>query len=226
VKLAYLTGRIDSGVGGLASMPILHYRTYNDARGDIHDRVRDFVVRERLRKANGRFDNEVIWIYPAENRAIAAKVPLLAIDTMAAWLDAVKKDTSAGSAIDKVVRDKPAAAVDGCWAADGARIDEPAVFGQKGKCNDLYPIHLTPRIVAGTPLADDVNKCQLKAVDPKDYKVAFTSTEMDQLKTAFSTGVCDYSKPGMGQSGPRGTYQILPLKEAMSRTRTTGGDLR
>jgi hypothetical protein len=168
----------------------------------------------------------VIWIYPAENRAIASKVPVLAIDTMAAWLDAVKKDSSAGAAIDKVVRDKPAAAVDGCWAADGTRIDEPAVFGQKGKCNDLYPIHLTPRMVAGTPLADDVNKCQLKPVDPKDYKIAFTSTEMDQLKTAFSTGVCDYSKPGVGQSAPRGTYQILPLKEAMGRARTTGGDLR
>jgi hypothetical protein len=223
VRLAYITGRVDSGVGGLSSMPILHYRSYNDALGDIHDRVRDFVVRERLRKANGRFDNEVIWIYPNGNRAVAAKAAAMAMDTMAAWLDAIHKDTSLGKEIDKVVRAKPAAAVDGCWTADGARIDEPAVFGKTGKCNDLYPIHLTPRIVAGAPLSDDVMKCELKPVDGKDYKVAFTSGEMGELKQVFAGGVCDFSKPGVGQQLPRGTFQILPLREAMSASRATGG---
>jgi hypothetical protein len=225
VRLAYITGRINSAGGGLPGIPILHYRTYNDAMGDIHDRVRDFVVRERLRKATGRFDNEVIWIYPNGKREIGAKVSALAVDTMAAWLDALKKDTTVGHAADKVAKAKPAAAVDGCWTADGTRIDEPAVFGQAGKCNDLYPIHLTPRLVAGTPLTDDVMKCQLKPIDPKDYKVTFTSTEMDGLRTAFAAGVCDYSKPGMMQQPLRGTYQVLPLREAMS-SRSTGGSDR
>ncbi len=50
VRLAYATGRLDSGAGGLGSIPILHYRTYNDPLGDIHDRFRDFSVRARLRK--------------------------------------------------------------------------------------------------------------------------------------------------------------------------------
>jgi len=224
VRLAYVTGRVDSAAGSLPGIPILHYRTYNDGMGDIHDRVRDFVVRERLRKAAGRFDNEVIWVYPNGNRQLAAKVSGLAIDTMAAWLDALKKDDSPGVAINKVVRAKPAAAIDGCWSADGARIDEPAVFGKPGKCNDLYPIHLTPRLVAGTPLTDDVLKCQLKPFDAKDYKVSFTNSEMDQLRTEFAAGVCDFSKPGAMQQAPRGTYQVLPLREAMSTRQTGGGD--
>src|SRR5205814_7841760 len=105
LRMAYTAGRINSGAGGLASVPMLHYRPYNDPLGDIHDRVRDFVVRERLRKTNGRVDNQVIWIYPAGDRALAAKVTGLAIDTMTQWLD---------------TKTKPAAAVDGCWTKEGA----------------------------------------------------------------------------------------------------------
>jgi hypothetical protein len=121
-----------------------------------------------------------------------------------------------------VVHAKPAAAVDGCWTAAGTRIDEPAVFGQTGKCNDLYPIHSTPRIVAGTPLSDDVMKCQLKPVSAKDYKVAFTAPELDELRQVFPAGVCDYSKPGVMQQPLRGTYQVLPVQAAVS-ARTSGG---
>jgi hypothetical protein len=227
VRLAYTTGRIDSGVGGLPSVPILHYRSYNDAMGDIHDRVRDLVVRERLRKANGRFDNEVIWIYPNGNRQLAVKVSSDALDTMAKWLDGINANkNSLGHAIDKVVNAKPAAAVDGCWTADGTRINEPAVFGETGKCNDLYPIHSTPRIVAGTPLSDDVMKCQLKPVSAKDYKVAFTAPELDELRQIFPTGVCDYSKPGVMQQPLRGTYQVLPLRESLAAHTSGGGGAR
>ncbi len=223
VKLAYTTGRVDSAAGGLPNLPILHYRSYNDAAGDIHDRVRDLVVRERLRKATGRFDNEVIWIYPNGNRPLAGKVAMAAIDTMATWLDGIKKDSSGGKAIDKVVHAKPAAALDGCWTADGTRIDEAAVFGQAGKCNDLYPIHLTPRLVAGAPLSDDVMKCQLKPVNPKDYKIAFAATELDQLHTVFPGGTCDFSKPGAGQGTIKGTYQVLPVSRAAAGSATGGG---
>src|SRR5262249_15555056 len=124
LRLAYAAGRINSGVN-LGSLPILHYRSYNDGLGDIHDRLRDFVIRERIRKAQGNSDNEAFWVYPNGNRALAAKVTGEAIDTMTQWLDALQKDSSAAPAHDKVVRTKPAKAIDGCWAADGARVDEP-----------------------------------------------------------------------------------------------------
>ena len=90
---------MNSGAGGLATTPILHFRSYNDPMGDIHDRFRDFTVRERLRKSNGHFDNQVIWVYPERRgRGLGQKVDRLpAIDTMTQWLDAIAKDTSSAS---------------------------------------------------------------------------------------------------------------------------------
>jgi hypothetical protein len=202
LKMAYVAGRINSGAG-LSSIPILHYRSYNDALGDIHDHVRDFVMRERLRKANGGYGNQVIWVYPNGNRQIAAKVNGLAIDTMSHWLD---------------THAKPTAAVDGCWTADGTRIDEPATLDGPGKCNQLYPSHSTPRLTAGAPLTDDVMKCQLKPIDAKDYTVKFSAAELQQLQQVFPGGVCDYSKLGVMQLPLAGTYLVLPLSEQPSAT--------
>jgi hypothetical protein len=220
IRLAYAAGRIEEGAGGLGSVPILHFRSYNDAIGDIHDHVRDFVVRERLRKANGRVDNQVIWVYPNGNRQLAAKASGLAIDTMTKWLDALVEDKSNASAADKVARAKPAAAVDGCWANDGTRIDEPATLDGPGKCNELYPAHRTPRLVAGAPLTDDIMKCQLKPIDPKDYKVTLTAAELGELSAIFPGGVCDYSKPGVMQAPLAGTYLALPLEAPATSTAT------
>ncbi|MBZ5623257.1 MAG: DUF6351 family protein [Acidobacteriia bacterium] len=220
IRLAYAAGRIDEGGGGLASVPILHFRTYNDALGDIHDRVRDFVVRERLRKSNGRVDNQVIWLLPNGNRQLAAMAIGTAIDTMSRWLDALTQDKSGASSADKVAHAKPAAAVDGCWANDGTRIDEPATLDGPGKCNELYPSHLTPRLVAGAPLTDDVMKCQLKPIDPRDYKVAFTAAELAELSQIFPGGVCDYAKPGVMQVPLAGTYLSLPLEMPAGSTAT------
>jgi hypothetical protein len=213
VRMAYLAGRIDSGAGGLAAIPILHFRTYNDAAGDIHDRFRDFAVRERLRKANGRADNQVIWIFPNGDRALTAKVNALAIDTMSQWLDALKKNGAT------VARAKPPAAKDACWDNKGARIDEPATFDGSGTCNALYPVHRDPRLVAGAPLSDDIVKCRLKTVDMADYRVSFTVDEANELKSIFDGGVCDYSLPGVNQSKPAGTYLKLPLASSPTEPR-------
>jgi hypothetical protein len=35
---------------------------------------------------------------------------------------------------------------------------------------------------------------------------------MRDLREVFRDGVCDYSKPGVGQQPPAGTYLRLPLK--------------
>jgi hypothetical protein len=218
VRLTYVAGRLNSGAGGLATTPILHYRSYNDSIGDIHDRFRDFTVRERLRKTNGRFDNQVIWVYPNGVTGLAATVSGLAIDTMSQWLDTIAGDTSSAPAIEKIVRAKPKSAVDGCWDKEGKRIDEPATFDGAGQCNTLYPNHKSPRVVAGASIADDIQKCQLKPIDARDYKVQFTGEELQQLRAIFPGGVCDYSKPGVSQQKLAGTYLRLPLPTAASTT--------
>ena len=222
VRVSYAAGRLNTGGGGLGTLPILHYRSYNDSIGDIHDRFRDFTMRERLRKANGYVDNQVIWVYPNGVAGLAVKVTGHAIDTMTAWLDALKKDTSTASPREKIRRAKPTAAQDGCWDATGARIDEPATFDGPGKCNALYPNHKNPRIVAGAALADDVLKCQLKPIDPRDYKVTLSPAEMKRLRSIFSGGVCDYTKKGVAQMPIAGTYQRLPLASPGRGTTSAG----
>jgi len=57
-----------------------------------------------------------------------------------------------------------------------------------------------PRLVAGWPFTIDHYKCQLKPLDRADYApLAFSDAQWGQLQQAFPTGVCDYSKPAVGQ---------------------------
>ncbi len=208
IRAAYQSGLLNSGGGGLADVPILHTRPYVDHRGDIHDRERDFTIRARLEKANGRSDNQVIWIAGLAENYQTLKVDLvsLALDTMNQWLDNIAADPAPVST-DKVVRNKPAAAVDSCWDADGNKIIEPASFSGQGKCNALYPFHGEPRLMAGAPLTNDVLKCQLKPIQYGDYKVTFTEAQKARMANIFPQGVCDFSKPGVEQVGLKGTYQ-------------------
>jgi hypothetical protein len=211
VRLAFQTGRVNTAGGSLSSIPILHHRTYTDAIGDIHDRFRDFTVRERLRQAHGRTDNQVIWIYSG---ASAARVSALAMETMTTWLDALDRDRSDDPAIERVARARPADATDACWDAEGNRIEEIASFDGGGRCNQLYPVHRNARMVAGAPLTDDVLKCHLKAVDAADYSVRFTDAEVRRLNEIFPEGVCDYSRPSQHRVPLAGTYLKLPLPGA------------
>jgi len=200
-----LKGMYESGLkasynAALGNVPILMSRAYTDHRGDIHDRQRDFVVRARLERANGRSDNSVIWI--ASNAA-----PISAsLDTMNQWLDAMTADPTPLS-IDKVVKHKPAEAVDTCWDASGQKIVEPASFTAANKCNQLYPVHSEPRLVAGAPLTNDIMKCQLKPINFADYKARFSEAQQARMRAIFTTGVCDFSKPGVNQVPIKGTYQ-------------------
>jgi hypothetical protein len=221
IRLTYAAGRLNAGAGGLAITPIIHFRPYNDPLGDIHDRFRDFTVRERLRKSNGHFDNQVIWVYPSGVTPVGQKATAAAIDTMSRWLDGIAKDTSSASMIEKIRRAKPPAAVDGCWDAEGNRVDEIATFDGAGSCNALFPNHKNPRLVAGSPLADDITKCQLKPINARDYTVTFTPDEMQRLRSIFPGGVCDYSKPGVNQVPLSGTFLKLPLPSRGSATTTS-----
>ena len=117
---------------------------------------------------------------------------------MERWLDAIESDSSNTPQRAKVARAKPADLVDACWTADGKKIAEPAVYGKDTPCNRLLPPHSSPRLVAGAPLADDVWKCRLKPIDWNDYKVTWTAAEKAELQKIFPTGVCDWSKPGVG----------------------------
>ncbi|MCZ2077854.1 MAG: DUF6351 family protein [Bryobacterales bacterium] len=205
VRAAYQTGRITNGGGGLASLPIIDYRVYMDLgdRGDVHLKYHSFALRERLRAANGTTANEVMLVVPPGTGSRA--VHDYAITKMDEWLTNLINDTSNDPAMDKIVRAKPQDLVDSCYTATGERIVETQTFSG-GKCNKLYPAFASPRMVAGGPITNNVLKCQLKPVDAASYSVAFTEMEQERLRSVFPDGVCDWSKPGMEQQKPLGTW--------------------
>jgi hypothetical protein len=57
-------------------------------------------------------------------------------------------------------------------------------------------------MTAGGPNTNDVLKCQLKPLSRSDYNVAFTDSQWARLQNVFREGVCDFSRPGVGQSAP------------------------
>jgi hypothetical protein len=215
LRLAYATGRVLHGGGGLGSLPIIDYRTYldHDPAGNVHQRYHTFSTRDRLIKSNGNADNRVMLTEDTRPGALAlgghSAVWLKALELEAKWLDAVAADTNEGSRAEKVVRNKPKELVDACWTPDARpiKLAEPQTIDGDGLCNRLYPSYSSPRMVAGAPVAADVVKCQLKTVDLADYKLqSFSSDQETRLRRIFPDGVCDYSQPGIGQVPPIGTW--------------------
>jgi hypothetical protein len=113
-------------------------------------------------------------------------------------------DSSSDSQRTKVLRAKPANAVEGCYdkSTPPVFIPEHLVFSSQPatKCSSLYPVYSNTRTEAGGSVAGNVLKCQLKPIDAKDYKVMFSADERARLNKIFSGGVCDWSKPGVSQA--------------------------
>jgi hypothetical protein len=205
VRRIYESGLLNSGGGGLATVPILSFRSYNDAAGDIHDRFRDIVIRTRMRRANGDTDNAAFWVAGADRKKFEG-VQTQALDAMTQWLDAI---TAAPGPLThaKVVRYKPIAAVDAYFDGQGVKHAEPFTATGPSEANRLYPFYSDPRVVAGGPLSVDVLKCQLKSVDAHAYKVRFAPAQWARLKLIFPKGVCDFARPGVGQVPLKGTFR-------------------
>jgi len=194
IRRAYQSGLQFVGSGGLASIPLVDITgIYNDDSG-YHYQWIHFATRERMAEANGDAQNHVMW---------RGNVPYPAAWSMfIAWVEAVSNDRARGSAHDKIVRNKPANAVDGCWQSTTQFIAEPQTFGRApdSTCNTLFPSYAFPRYVAGGPLAADNLKCRLQPVDRRDYAVSFTDAEFARLRSIFPDGVCDWSRKGVGQT--------------------------
>lgn len=210
LSAVYASGLINT-FKNLDRVPMVHYRGYTDTTtpGDIHDRHRDLTIRARLEKATGSSANQVIWVAdrPAsQGQAPTVNLAPIALDLITRWLDALASDPAPLTAA-KVVKTRPADAVDAYWTPDGRRINEPASWDPETSWNKTYPLHLEPRLIAGAPLTNDVMKCQLKPVSFADYKVTFTRAQQARMKKIFPGGVCDWSKPSVGYSFIKGTYQ-------------------
>jgi Tannase-like family of unknown function (DUF6351) len=207
LRAAYVTGRVTNGMSGLGKLPIIDVRPYRDMlpSGDVHLKVHSFSLRERLMKANGTYENDVLLVGPV---SMTAQMGEYAVTKMDEWLTNLGRDTSADPILKKIARAKPADLVDSCYTENGGRIIEPQT-ATGGECNKLYPTYRPPRMVAGGPASNDILKCQLRPVGFSEYKVTFSDAEKARLLTIFPGGVCDWSKPGIEQQPMTGTWLVL-----------------
>lgn len=195
IRRAYQSGLELSGGGGLAAIPVFDISgIYNDD-GGYHYQWFHFALRDRMAEANGDARNHVMWR--------GSPVPFdKAWASFSSWMEAIHADASPGTPRARTIRDKPAAAVDGCWTSPADFVAEPQSFSRSptGACNARFPSYGFPRLVAGGPLAADVLKCQLKTPEPRAYPVRFTTAEWARLQRIFPSGVCDWTKPGVAQT--------------------------
>jgi Tannase-like family of unknown function (DUF6351) len=219
IKIAYDTGRVTYGNQGMKATPIIDYRGYVDQPengNEVHQRYHSFSMRDRLVRANGNFDNQVMLVEDGVSAGTTGLFgdtsPVLshALTQMDQWLMGLFADTTNAPIHDKIVNAKPVDLVDACFTNNGTvKIAELQLFQGATVCNQLYPSHSSPRMVAGEPVANDVLKCQLKPINTGDYAVAFIPTELAQLAAIFPQGVCDFSKPGVGQVPLENTWDFF-----------------
>ena len=193
---AFETGLITSGLGGLGSVPMIDLRSYTDDRVDIHTSFWSVAIHERLVRDGVDPRQHARWIF-RDNRAGEA------IDAMEAWLTSIEADAAAGTVSQRIVRNRPAAASDGCWPVAGGPKLEDLAACYAGP----YPFTGDPRTVAGAPITADNNMCQLMPLTRTSYGAAVTDAQWARLVALFPRGVCDYSKPAVGQVPIAGTWQ-------------------
>ncbi len=195
LRAAYEGGRVDSGGGGLGSIPILDSRPYMDDRGDIHDSYRSLATRARLERTNGSAANHTL--VTAAFGSSPRWNPLALMDE---WLGNIRKSGQRPASPAEVAKFRPAVLADACYDKEGQK-------AAAGRCREMYPAAGNPRIAAGGPLADDILKCALKPFDPAAYKRPLPVALAARLRAVFPQGVCDYSKPGIEQRPLQGVWR-------------------
>jgi hypothetical protein len=205
-RIAYQTGRLTNGGGGLARTPIIDHRSYYDdvSWGDIHVRYHTFSMRERLEKVNGTAANHVSLLEDARHGLFSTDSALVrhAITQMDHWLTNLD-GLRGGKPIDRIVRARPRALQEGCNSRDAQPrfIAEELDRNPASECERLYPTASFPREVAGESVAADVIKCQLSPARRDDYDIDWSDEQWERLQRIFDRGVCDYTELGVEQQG-------------------------
>lgn len=219
IEAAYRSGRVSQG-GGLHEVPVIALNVYADQSGDIHDRFRMFSLAERLRGPDGAAaPNLALWTRPKppkgdllEQLSGALSTGAQITRTLDAWATALKADTSDRPISEKLADSRPPEAVHACFDLEGAVVAAgPDVYDGAGPCTDPYPMGGDPRTAAGAPLRNDIGKCSLqpvrRAVSDGVYAAELTEAQIVAIEAAFPDGVCDWTRPGVGQVELGGTWQ-------------------
>ena len=212
LPIAYVSGIVGSGTQ-FAKVPIIDLRGYDESPSayagavGIHYIWRSFSERDRLDQDGGGHGNQVMWRFSSGLTAPAA-LSLQSFLTMDTWLStlattAPKATLNSERTAAQVVAAKPTTAFDYCYlSTDTAMLTKVTDFTV---CNadPKLAIHMSPHQVAGGARTENILKCTLKPLVFSDYTgITFTATQQNRLSAVFSTGVCDWTKPGIGQQAP------------------------
>jgi hypothetical protein len=110
----------------------------------------------------------------------------------------------------RVGRNKPARAVDSCFATDGSLIASgrrvwDGILDDRtpGACTQLFRVYSSSRRQAGGPYEGGVWKCELQSVDHALADGLYGDWQPDgaqraRLDEVFPDGVCDFRQPDVG----------------------------
>jgi len=195
----------------LGQVAIIDLRGDQNANGDIHSNWRSWAIRSRLDRANGHHGNQVIWATTSNITPGAAQLRR-AFLTMDRWLDAVTGDPRSWmTRAEKIVANRPLDASDSCLPNRGSTDAELSQEVGLGTAACPVTYQGSPRQAAGGPLAEDIFKCQLKPLNltgPDHGGVTFTAGQAARLAAVFPAGVCDWTRPGVGQAPSPGWYSF------------------
>lgn len=171
--------------------------------GAFHDIYRKYSMRDRLIREHGTADNQVFW---------EGQTPLLgdvtfvdaSITAMDEWLAAVEADDRDIDLAQKILDGRVTAGIEPRCVAPGGQ-DVPLDVCDQSVDATLFS---SPRIEAGggdpvVGFTDDRLDCQTLPIEDFDYggqsfTDVFTDAEQATLQATFPTGVCDYSRAGVG----------------------------
>ena len=155
----------------------------------MHLRYHSFSLRERLIKANGHADNHVMLV--EDNRRVRQLgQPRLSGGARA---DGSLADEAVGGHVERPAdREDPARQAGGSRGRllDAAirrrrRLPRSRRATRRAGASRSIRRRRSRARLPGASVASDIVKCQLKPVDPSDYKVAFTADEMARLRKIF-----------------------------------------
>jgi Tannase-like family of unknown function (DUF6351) len=206
LTIAYKSGDLSSGAQ-LAKLPIIDLRGWDET--GIHYIWRSFAERDRLDQDGGGHGNQVMWRFGTALNA-PAKLGLQSFLTMDTWLSALvsttpKTTVNSEHTAAQVVAAKPTTAFDLCYLTGDTTLSTPVTDQAQCDADPRLTIHGSPHQVAGGARAENILKCQLKPLNftDADYTgIVFTANQQNRMALVFPNGVCDWSKPGVGQQAP------------------------
>jgi hypothetical protein len=204
-KAQYAAYRSGMVFRGKIDIPLIDWRHYLEPFLDMHNSHQSFAARKRMLDFDDDASNQVIWFTDARPAGPQFDQTPMALDVIDEWMANIAANPAQG-----VGGNKPAGAVDRCFATDGSPLAAgDGVWsgilddGPKGACASAFPIFGSSRIAAGGPIEGGIFACTLQPVQRAIAQGLYapwapSQADIQRLRQIFPNGVCDYSRGDLG----------------------------